>query len=164
MHACIERNSRDREIHTPDEWLNVIKTSKSNGKPYVVNEVTQDHVFDFKALVAEQQQEVDVNKKKIPWSKIKEIHADSKIPNVIKFKLSLDEDYNEIKYEKKNYPVDPKTYQLIKAHTGDLGIPKAKLNDLLFLCRKNAIRPSCHEYFHSLTSSKNEVQVESDDE
>lgn len=101
----------------------------------MVNEVFQEMIFDFKDLVNHQQWTFDVNRKKIPWSKIEEIHVDSQIPDFVQFKLTLLEDYYEINLKKKK-AINLETHQLKPAYTQNLGIPTAKLKDLHFLCQK----------------------------
>ncbi|KAJ0177658.1 hypothetical protein K1T71_006531 [Dendrolimus kikuchii] len=50
--SVIERKTRNVLIYTPDQWTLAFKMATDNAKPYIVKEITQSHVFDFKPCLA----------------------------------------------------------------------------------------------------------------
>jgi hypothetical protein len=151
VHACIERKSAGREIYTPSEWYDIIRSAKRNNQ-YTVIEINQNMIFNFKTLVQDQNWLTDTNENKILWSQIKELHTNGDVANVLQFKTDFERAYKSILVEKHGHPLNLKTYRLQKAYFGELGIPKAKLTDLLFLCAKNSIPPPCQSYYESLVA------------
>lgn len=129
-----------------------METAKRKGKSYIVTKVSQNMIFDFKELVRKQQWTADIDKGEISL-KNKEICVDTEYVKVVKFKTNFENDSKCIYIEKKNVHIDFKTYKLPEAYSSDLGIAKPKLNDLLFLCTKNAIPPLYHPYYNSLKCS-----------
>lgn len=156
MHALIENRSAGKAIYHPDQWQEIIETAKgknAQGGEYVVTKVSQEMIFDFKPLLKKQQWICDVDKRKILWSKVKEIFVEPSAPNFLKFKTNFDEDYQTVYVAKRSQPLDLKTHQLHRAYSDYLGISESKLTDLLFLCSKNAIPEAYHSYYGSLKSS-----------
>lgn len=49
VHATVERYSKHKTIWVPEEWYCLVRWAKSEGDPYVVKEIQQDDIFDFKA-------------------------------------------------------------------------------------------------------------------
>jgi len=54
MHARIESEAqrilKSGPIYEPCQWVSIIKCAKKNEKPYIVNEVQQDELYDLKKL------------------------------------------------------------------------------------------------------------------
>jgi len=52
MHARIENEGnrilKGGPIYEPSQWVSVIKCAKKNGRPYTVNEVQKENIFDLK--------------------------------------------------------------------------------------------------------------------
>lgn len=46
----IKKYLRSTAIYTPDQYFTLIRTAKSNGKPFAVNELTYDSFYDFKEV------------------------------------------------------------------------------------------------------------------
>lgn len=59
MHSCIERRSKNRDIFTQDQWVEFMKQA-STKKPYVVTQITQDDIFNFREPA-----------NLIPWKKVR---------------------------------------------------------------------------------------------
>lgn len=151
MHARIETKSAGREIYTPQQWIEIIKTARGN--PYVVIEVDREMIYNFKALVAEQQWSTDMDKNKVPLSKVKELCVDAKLVNVMQFKTDFDQNYRQICIEKPGHPLNLADYELSCAYSQAVGIASNKLKDLLSLCSTNAIPKIHHQFYKSLTKS-----------
>lgn len=66
IHAAVERKSKGLEIYTPEQWCEIIKTSKQRGEAYQVIKVTRDMIFDFKDLVKNQNWRIDTHKRIVP--------------------------------------------------------------------------------------------------
>lgn len=49
MHSVIERHTKSLTVYSPLEWPNIVRGSKRN-KPYIVNDIIYQDVFDLKKL------------------------------------------------------------------------------------------------------------------
>lgn len=129
----------------------ILNLPKEQSQKYILNKFTNEMIFDFEELVNQQQWNVCVDKKKVSWLNMKEMYNDPKNRDIVKIKYDFDNpNHHEINLQKKNQSLNLKNYELKLAYSGDLGISAAKLKDLLFLCEKNAIPPSCHSYYKLL--------------
>lgn len=46
----IKKSLRSTAIYSPAQYFTLIRTGKSNGKPFTVNELTYDSFYDFKEV------------------------------------------------------------------------------------------------------------------
>lgn len=156
VHALIENRSKNKDLFTPDMWYNIIRTAKRSDKtPYIVTEVTQDIIYNFKNLVDNSKWFLNDKKEKIPWSRIKVVHCCSDEPGKLFYKSSYDSEFEVLNYftdtEKELNLM--KSYELQKAYTSPLKISKAKHKDLITLCKTLAIPKKYHDFFNTLTPS-----------
>ncbi|KAJ8732654.1 hypothetical protein PYW07_015253 [Mythimna separata] len=164
VHSVIERASQTRTIYTPHEWRLLVRWAKNEGESYVVRNVTQNDVFDFKCLVNNKVWMKDIKGKKINWSNIREVHADGSDPNKLFFKYDLTQpDYN-ILVIRGNTRNSVQT-ELKPAYSNPIMIPAAKYKDLMDMCRSEVILLEYHPYFNSLPHHTTvDVSEESDDD
>lgn len=149
VHSVIERASQTKTIFTPHEWRLLVRWAKNEGEPYVVRNVTQNDVFDFKCLVNNKIWMKDIKGKKINWSNIREVHADGSDPNKLFFKYDLTQsDYN-ILVIRGNTRNSVQT-ELKPAYSEPILVPAAKYKDLMDMCRSEVIPLEYHPYFNSL--------------
>ncbi|CAF4755652.1 unnamed protein product [Pieris macdunnoughi] len=149
VHSVIERASQTKTIYSPHEWRLLVRWAKNEGEPYVVRNVTQNDVFDFKCLVINKVWMKDINGKKINWSNIREVHADGSDPNKLFFKYDLTQsDYN-ILVIRGNTRNSIQT-ELQPAYSEPIMVPPAKYKDLMDMCRSEVIPFEYHPYFNSL--------------
>ncbi|KAJ8728300.1 hypothetical protein PYW08_016685 [Mythimna loreyi] len=149
VHSVIERASQTKTIFTPHEWRLLVRWAKNEGEPYVVRNVTQNDVFDFKSLVNNKIWMKDIQGKKINWSNIREVHADGSDPNKLFFKYDLTQpDYN-ILVIRGNTRNSVQT-ELNPAYSGPIMVSAAKYKDLMDMCRSEVIPIEYHSYFNSL--------------
>jgi len=52
MHACIKRASKAVEVYLPRDWALIAATARKTGKPYCVTRMTNQDIFDFKAIAS----------------------------------------------------------------------------------------------------------------
>lgn len=151
MHSVIENASKNRTIYTPDDWIRIMKHAKQEN-PYDVTEVIQDQIFDFKFFVDKINTKVDINNKKIPWSKIREIYVTHEAENKLFYKREFKDDFQEIDLNFKiSVPFKFEECELKRAYTENLGIPAPKLKDLRSLCKlgKDMVIPQEFHYFYA---------------
>lgn len=165
MHACIERNMRNKSIYTPDQIYNIILNSKVSGEKYTMKELEQTDILDIKKLVNPLNWRRDIDGNTIRWSDVMEIHVSSSQQDKVFFKYDFDEAYSELNisnsFQTKRRGRKPKTDALIedtvlaRAYHQPLPISKALHTDLLSLCNSGAIPRYYHAFYESLVSVEN---------
>lgn len=150
VHALIERSARSKTIYTPEEWRLLARWAKTEGEPYLVKKMEQEHFFNFKNTVNDKHWTKTVNKQKILWTKIKEVFVDKSEPNKLYFKYDLNQESYEclvLRGETRHSSALP---NLDRAYSSPLKLPKAKYNDLISMCNTGVINASNAVYFRSL--------------
>lgn len=149
MHSAIESAARDKDLFTPDEWINVMESARSDN-PYEVIKVTQDLVFDLKDLVSHMNTKKTVDGTLVPWSKIREVKFSNSDSHKLYFKVNFDDEYSLVDLQcYGTSAVDLTKYVLKNAYDDNLGVPAAKLRDLMSLCDENrGIIPEQHRNFY----------------
>ncbi|KAL4715291.1 hypothetical protein ACJJTC_010861, partial [Scirpophaga incertulas] len=168
MHALIERRKKNKIIYIPQQWIALIRCAKSTGEPYVVKEVNQDSILDFKQLLrCYNNWEYDVNNVKVSWSKIMHIRFICDLPNIIKFQYdSLTDNEMAINIAQhktvslrsvtRRAPKEPQCIEkelpnnILQAYNSLLPITIAKYKDIISLCKSNAIPAIYHDYYINL--------------
>lgn len=173
MHATIEAASQVATIYCPRDWLNVIKLSKKNSKPYEVKVMRLEDMLDFKAWT----KHVFVNKKeandstKLNWGSVKWFRLVKDNPNMLYFKNEFwDAEFKELNMKKRpNNEHKPKRISkscsfvdevqpaslIIPAYKKNLPLSEAKLNDLKELCRTGVIPKDYHPFYEKLKEIDN---------
>lgn len=54
MHAAIENSCKNHRVFTQNEWCDIMRNAKKNEPLYIVNEVSQADIFDFRPLSNDQ--------------------------------------------------------------------------------------------------------------
>jgi len=114
---------------------------KKIGKPYIVNEVQQDELYDLKKLSTDLGNNYNINKDgdKVLWNSIKVFEIEKDNPTILKYKTS----YNEKTFkninvrQKKRKSIDFNIPEL-RTLTTSSTISYAKKKDLLSLCHCNS--------------------------
>ncbi|KAL4718628.1 hypothetical protein ACJJTC_005182 [Scirpophaga incertulas] len=164
VHSVIERASKTKTVYTPHEWRLLVRWAKTEGEPYLVRNVTQSDVFDFKRLVNNKIWMKDITGKKITWNNIREICADGSDPNKLFFKYDLTQPDYYILVVCGNTRNSVLT-ELQTAYSQPLMIPTAKYKDLIDMCRSEVIPTEYHSYFDSLPHHiNNDISEESNDD
>ncbi|KAL4720988.1 hypothetical protein ACJJTC_014342 [Scirpophaga incertulas] len=73
VHALIERFAKNKTIYTPDDWYNMIRWCKQDGKPYQVIEMQNEMFIDFKNFLSGPNWTVNTNGEKMFWSQIRQL-------------------------------------------------------------------------------------------
>lgn len=90
IHSAIEKISRNQDVYTQDQWLDLIKRAAIKN-PHKVIDVYQNDVFDFHKFCAY------FNWKKVRVSTIKELEFSADVKNSVKIKREFAEEPIEIK-------------------------------------------------------------------
>ncbi|KAL4718837.1 hypothetical protein ACJJTC_014067, partial [Scirpophaga incertulas] len=168
---CMHLLSGEKRIKLstfPQQWIALIRCAKSTGEPYVVKEVNQDSILDFKQLLrCYNNWEYDVNNVKVSWSKIMHIRFICDLPNIIKFQYdSLTDNEMAINIAQhktvslrsvtRRAPKEPQCIEkelpnnILQAYNSLLPITIAKYKDIISLCKSNAIPAIYHDYYINL--------------
>ncbi|CAC5379351.1 unnamed protein product [Mytilus coruscus] len=150
MHAAIEHAKRKTNIYIPSQWDTVIHMARRNN-PYVVIPL-----LDFKSLQKENYKNMEQNKKgeKVRWREIKQLQFRKETPNVIYYKYSFHEEFNEITVVTRGRQKLVENLAVSTKYKERLPITEAKKADLLSLCQSGIIPADCVQFYKSLPSKK----------
>lgn len=147
VHAVIERNLKNNIIYAPSQWYTIFSTARQDPGPYNV-EVMQFKDFYRWDSISEKYFKGNLTGK---ISKMRVVTFQKKKENMINVKNSMNEDAVTFSIE-----VQPKTKINPPAcYKSQIPLSKAKLDDLLKLCRNKVIPSIFHNEYNSLTSSNN---------
>lgn len=160
MHALIERRKKNQIIYVPEQWITLVRCAKSSGKPYIVTELHNKNIFNFKKIMETQPNwYIFEDNTKIMWNMVKHISVSMNDPYV----LNIQYDFVNDKQFKLNLALKPnkrtrrtenttklEMVNLEPAYSSLLGISNAKHKDLISLCRANCIPQTYHGYYESL--------------
>lgn len=177
MHALIERRKKNQLVYVPEQWITIIRCAKTSGKPYVVTELNQSKILNFKGLMNQQKNfEIGTDSIKIKWNKIRRINISNENTKLIELNydflsetshyIDLDkkQDSYSTRKSKKNQVKDATLIEIPPVYTGVLPISKAKYKDLNSLCNSKAIPELYHNYYKNLKYSDKGIQDPSDSE
>lgn len=168
MHALIERRKKNKIIYVPQQWVTLIRCAKSNGEPYIVKEVNQYTILDFKQILpCYNNWEYDTNNLKVSWSKIMHLLFICDLPNMIHLQydsltdcemtidvaqhstVSLRAVTRRAAKRFQNIELELPT-NISKAYNVALPLATAKHADLMSLCKSNAIPTIYHDCYINL--------------
>lgn len=159
MHARIENEAqrilKGGPIYEPSQWVSIIKCAKKNGKPYIVNEVQQEELFDLKKLSTELGNNYNINEDgdKVMWNLIKVFEIEKDNPTILKYKTSYNEKtFKTINIRQKKRKSSEFNIPELKTLTSSHKISDEKKKDLLSLCSCNAIPKSHWAFYENLKS------------
>lgn len=177
MHALIERKKKYKVIYVPQQWVTLIRCAKSTGSPYIVKEVNQDDIFDYKQLLSFYKNwDRDVNNVKVTWNKIMHIQFISSLPNIITFQYDslsdTDKSINIAEVSRrsgtrrsaKEPQNNDQNINIPMAYNGRLPISEAKYKDLINLCNSKAIPEIYHDYFKNLPHYHQDPHISIEDD
>lgn len=159
MHAMIERKTKNVNIYTPEQWYMAMRMAKTD-KPYEVNEISQESVFNFKAcLPLFNNWKKGSNGQTVMWSQVCEVHVSPDEPFTIKYKCTFEEGtYQSIecssskntRNRQNELTVGLNNIQL--AYNSPLPLDKEKSKDLNSLCQSGIIPAQYHDFFKTLVT------------
>lgn len=169
MHACIEKNLKNKVLYTPDQIYNIILNSKITGEKYRIKELEQSEVYDLKPLVEDKYWRCDKDGNVIRWADVMEVSVVDSQANKLFFKYNFEDTYSEL--DLNNTPSTSArrrgrkrastqeaavldNVQLQRAYHQRIPISQALHTDLLSLCRSGAIPQSYHSFYQSLSCSE----------
>ncbi|XP_022824255.1 uncharacterized protein LOC111354868 [Spodoptera litura] len=169
IHSVIERKTRNILIYSPEQWILAFKMATTNAKPYIVREVTQSFVFDFKSCLPF----FDNWKKNsmgelVMWSKVCEVNVQAKDLFMLNYKYAFEEEaYKTIQCLRSNtrasiQNVSKKLSRLEVAYKSLLPIDKKKFKDLQDLCKSNVIPERYHSFYNNLKIRTDNTEDDSD--
>lgn len=171
IERAIKKSLKSGPIYVPEQYVSVVRTVKKNGKPFKVNEVTHEDIWDFKELTSHLGKNFSRNEddQRVMFNDIKQIRVEKDKPLCYFYKVSYsDEEYGMINLEDMFEPpekrrkvkkkrckqtptpiekVDMKSLTLKKAYKGKFNIAETKKRGLLSLVKKNVI-PSFYKRFY----------------
>ncbi|KAL4709196.1 hypothetical protein ACJJTC_008124 [Scirpophaga incertulas] len=130
VHATVERSCRHKTIWVPEEWYCLARWAKSEGDPYIIKEMKQEEIFDFKAFLANKNWTKNTANEKVTWTSVR-----------------------EVKVTAQQY--DPTEFELFRAYDAPLPINKDKYRDLTDLCRAGIVPDRYHSFYFSLSHTVN---------
>lgn len=140
----------------------VLKSAKKTGKPYTVNEIGYQQIYDWKKLSQMVKNfNIDENGQKIVWGDIKCIQVKKEDPYKFGYKSSFsDLDFKIVNTRRKQRGRISENITLEHAYNEAPAIPNHKKRDLLSLCTANLI-PQCHHSFYESLKTTNNQENES---
>lgn len=161
MHSTIEKCRKNKTIYIPAQYYSLIRNAKISGSTYMVHEVEQNEIMDFKKLSASNFFSKNTENEVFSISKVREIHISKDEPNKLFYKYDFDENFRKVilyydetsttkrrgRKRKTNRDVIDPLYSQREP------ISECKYQDLLFLCKNNYIPGFYHQWFESLPHS-----------
>lgn len=172
VHACIEKEKnrllKSGPIYVPAQWATIIRSAKKSGTPYKVNEIDTKDVFDLKALCAEMGKNYikNMDNERVIWKDVSIVRVEKTQPYIIFYKTS----YSQNNFKSINVRYNPKQLRnieqkkttLLPAYKKAPSIAAKKMENLLELCKENAIRPVYWPFYKGLSAGNNESQRDED--
>lgn len=156
MHSCIERAKKNHTIYTPDQVYGIIINSKVNGNKFKLTEMEQNEFFNLREIMNKRYWlRTAGTKEKVMWTKIHEIKVNHTEPDILYFKYDYDNEFQSIDTSAKPIRGRPKRTMndndvLSTMYTEPIPLPKPLYDDLLSLCRTEAIPKYYHTFYNSL--------------
>lgn len=147
VHSVIEkqikRHIKSGPIYTPQQYCTLIRTAKKTGRPYQVEEMTQEQFYDTKMLQEEwgTNFNLDEDRNQVKWHDIKILRVEKENPGAFFYKSSFsDENFKKVSVRKRRTKDDQIVFTGLKqAYSQKIPFSEAKVNDIKELITKNAI-------------------------
>ncbi|CAG4939833.1 unnamed protein product [Parnassius apollo] len=150
--------------------------SKINGKK-LPKEMEQRDFFDLKEIMDKLYWlRADQTNEKVLWTKIHEIKMTQAHPDVIYLKYNFDDEYISLNTAsdtrssrgrpKKTPVTDVSRDELKNLYREPIALPKPLYDDLMSLCKTEAIPIHYHTFYnnlHSVGNSEEEIDIENED-
>lgn len=175
--SLIERAKKNHTIYTPDQMYGIIMNAKINGEKFHLKEMEQNNFFDLKELMNKRHWlGADQNNEKVSWTKIHEIKITQAHPDVIYLKYNFDDEYISLNTasttrssrgrSKKTPVTDVSADELKNLYKEPIALPKPLYDDLMSLCKTEAIPKHYHTFYnnlHCVGNCEEEIDIESED-
>ena len=155
MHSVIERASRNIPVFTPSQWAQLMRTAKCKQPKYIVEELDRSCFLDFKQVAGMLKNfQLDTEKDKIRWLKVKRFKLSSQEPNVVSVFYDYTDDCRKLNLFQKlrvahNVP-DPNAIDVKLVSEKPYPISAEKYADLVSLCEKMIIPLPHQDLYKSL--------------
>lgn len=158
VHSLIEkeikRNKKSGPIYTPYQYVTLIKSSRKNGKSFIVIELTHEFFVDLKVLQEKwgYNYNEDEYKNNMLWNDVKVLKFCKAEEFVFYYKTS----YSQIEFTKVNLRnkrkkmLRPEEITLTKAFSQRLELSEHKKKDLRDLINKNLIPSYYADFYNSI--------------
>jgi len=168
MHATIEKAIGKNSVYTPDQYYMIARTARQT--PYKVHEM-QDF-YNFKTLTENYNNwTIDETGKKVSWKVVRVLEVRKDDPNTLYYKNNYCDEFTRIRLNRakrggkggsKSKDLENEILHPLNTSGASRPISDAKYNDLIGLCRKQAIPKAYQQFYHQLPH--NTVGAESDSE
>ncbi len=155
VHAGIEKTSRNVNIFTPHEYINVMKLARSRN-PYKCIQLEHKDFVDYKVMNKTSVTNVRRNTKgeKISWLEICHLRYKKGCPEV-EYKYEFGDEFRAIMIQKVSTRKSGDVlFKEEPAYQEKLKISNLKKRDLLSLCTKGHIPKEYHSFYEHLPSSE----------
>ncbi|XP_046391544.1 uncharacterized protein LOC124159678 [Ischnura elegans] len=162
IHARIEKETEKMEIFDFNGWVEAIEEAKQAFPKYRVKQMDKNCIFTFKSLVAKQNWDVDTNKVRIQWKKVKEVTVNGNEGNLVKIKYDFDSDqYVTLCPNKKGHPINLKSYVPPVAYESNIPLSQNTVKDLTWLCDNLHVPVHKQAFIRSVLAHVNPVTEDS---
>jgi len=159
MHSTIESAKKNVPVYTMQDWLTICRLARSNRhnkkcSNYTAQELKYTDFLDLKSLanIIMKNRSLDIQGNKVNWLKIKVLKYEKNMSGVIQFKYNYsDKEFNIIRISGRGRPIKFPDH-LKNLYDKPLPISAIKKNDLMKLCKTQAIPEEFHEWYKSLPS------------
>ncbi|KAL4718003.1 hypothetical protein ACJJTC_003953 [Scirpophaga incertulas] len=158
VHATVERSCRHKTIWVPEEWYCLARWAKSEGDPYIIKEMKQEEIFDFKAFLANKNWTKNTANEKVTWTSVREVKVTAQQYDRIEYKYDLNDEPSTIiviRASTRNKKRLATEFELFRAYDAPLPINKDKYRDLTDLCRAGIVPDRYHSFYFSLSHTVN---------
>lgn len=158
MHALIEKEAKIiQEIFTPEEWADLMRNAKQEGPPYIVKHLKNKEVLDLHELPEKKENwDTDLQRKKIMWSRVRELVFDGNTPNVNLFRYNFQDEMSKVHIKLKGGgETDRKNHEFAPAYNGLFPLPALTKKHLTELMKSCAIPSKYHPCFQQYLSIEN---------
>lgn len=156
MHACVEKNLKNKIVYTPDQLYEIIMNAKVN-KKFVTTEMSQNSFYDFK-LMANSSKNWLTNSRgeKVYYSKMKEVRTTPEASGKLLYKYDLEQndyfvlDTTYCSSKTRKSKLNRTGSELKAAYDCLLPVSNALFKDLNSLCDLNAIPLHYQNFYRNL--------------
>lgn len=173
VHACIEKEKnrilKSGPIYVPAQWATIIRSAKKKGTPYKVNEISTEDIFDLKALCTQMGKNYVKNteNEKVVWKDVRIVKVEKMQPYIIFYKTSYSQ-YNfksiDVRQNSKHLRnnQEQKKTKLLPAYKKAPSIDAKKKENLLELCKENAIKQVYWPFYKGLSEKSDDNNQKED--
>ena len=156
VHSRIEQTSDKIDIFTTPQWASCIRSARRKPPMFQVNEMDLKDFWDIKEISNQIKNfDLDTNRMRISWLKVKRIRIKNTDPNVIDMSYDYeDNSWFQLSFSQRGRRQlevpDTKCIVLKQLRNEYIPVDEDKLRDLDVLCTKNLIPSVHHSFFKDL--------------